>query len=102
MRLMRDMVDEERANPREIKYDEPTPEFAHSELEETYITEEPDVEPDEDSGPIFDLDIEKLAEDPPGLIMAEPEQPTTPLPRGPFGGVSGKKQSKQEGSTSFR
>ena len=56
MRLMRDMVDEERANPREIKYDEPTPEFTHSELEEDYITEEEsNAEIDEDSEPIFDL-----------------------------------------------
>ena len=101
MRLMRDMVDEERANPREIKYDEPTPEFAHSELEETYITEEPDVEPDEDSGPIFDLDIEKLAEDPPGLIMAEPEQPTTPLPRGPFGALAARNRVNKKEAPRF-
>ena len=38
MRLMRDMVDEERANPREMKYDEPNLEIAHTVFEEEQFT----------------------------------------------------------------
>jgi len=102
MRLMRDMVDEERANPREIKYDEPTPEFTHSELEEDYITEEEsNVEIDEDSEPIFDLDMEKLAQDPPDFIMAEPAQQTSPLPRGAFRALAARNRVSKEEAPPF-
>ena len=46
MRLMRDMVDDERANPREVKYDQAIDEPKHSEFIET-PEEEVDVDDEE-------------------------------------------------------
>ena len=79
MRLMRDMVDEERANPREMKYDEPTPEIVHTVFEE----EVPQEDTEEDTGPIFDLDLEELAKEP-EIMVAESSPQSFPLPMGAF------------------
>ena len=93
MRLMRDMVDEERANPREVRYDEPASEIVHSQLEEENLPEE---EAEEDSEPIFDLDLEKLAKEP-EVMVADSSPQSFPLPMGPFRSLAARNRiNKQE------
>ena len=95
MRLMRDMVDEERANPREMKYDEPTSEIAHTVFEEEQFTQEDDEE-EEDTGPVFDLDLEELAKEP-ELMVAESSPQSFPLPMGAFRSLAARNRvNKQE------
>tara|TARA_B100000609_G_C17187621_1_gene420632 strand:+ start:159 stop:1088 length:930 start_codon:yes stop_codon:yes gene_type:complete len=92
MRLMRDMVDEERANPREMKYDEPAPEIVHSSLEEEYT---PEDKTENDSEPIFDLDLDKLDEEP--EVMVAESSPSMPLPMGAFRALAARNRvSKHE------
>ena len=85
MRLMRNMVDEERANPREMKYEEPEPQNFQEEI--TQIEQEQEEEPEpEVFEKVFDLDLEKL-EAPPESFEAIPR----PLPSmGAFGAFAGK------------
>ncbi|MBT4066734.1 MAG: hypothetical protein HOE76_05910 [Euryarchaeota archaeon] len=81
MRVMRDLVDEERANPREIKFEQPPKEVIESpvlESADTYVEEtvsEPDVSID------FDLDLEELAK--------EPVRDVYPAPLPSMGGLGG-------------
>ena len=79
MRLMRDMVDDERANPREVKYDQAIDEPKHSEFIET-PEEEVDVDDEEyiEAGPIFDLDLEELEKEPETIYMEDTG--SSPLP----------------------
>ena len=93
MRLMRDMVDEERANPREMKYDEPTPEIVHTVFEEEQVPQE---DTEEDTGPIFDLDLEELEKEP-EIMVAESSPQSFPLPMGAFRALAARNRvNKQE------
>ena len=93
MRLMRDLVDEERANPREIKYDDPTPEIIANPVDEDYISEE---EIEQDSGPAFDLDLDELAKEP-EVMVAESSPSSFSMPRGPFRALAARNRvNKQE------
>ena len=95
MRLMRDMVDEERSNPRKIKYDEPV-----KELESPNITvsveEENEVE--EEFEPIFDLNLDELEKEP----AAIPQTPPPSLPAmGAFGGLAARNRRNKLESPPF-
>ena len=93
MRLMRDMVDEERANPREMKYDEPTPEIVHTVFEEEQVPQE---DTEEEMGPIFDLDLEELEKEP-EIMVAESSPQSFPLPMGAFRALAARNRvNKQE------
>ena len=80
MRLMRDLVDDERANPREVKYDQAIDEPKHSEFIETPEEVEVDVDEEEyiEAGPIFDLDLEELEKEPETIYMEDTG--SSPLP----------------------
>ena len=94
MRLMRDMVDEERANPREMKYDEPNLDIAHTVFEEEQFTQEENEE--EDTEPVFDLDLEELAKEP-DIMVAESSPQSFPLPMGTFRSLAARNRvNKQE------
>ena len=93
MRLMRDMVDEERANPRDMKYDEPTPEIVHTVFEEEQVPQE---DTEEEMGPIFDLDLEELEKEP-EIMVAESSPQSFPLPMGAFRALAARNRvNKQE------
>ncbi len=67
MRVMRDLIDDERANPRELKFESPPEESTLTpvnSLPETNITYESEAELDQEISIGFDLDLEKLAEEP--------------------------------------
>ena len=98
MRLMRDMVDEERANPREIKYDEPQEEIAQAPVEEESIGQ--DEEPEEDSGAIFDLDLDELEKEPEIVIHEAHDSP--PLPSlGPFRALAARNRVNKQAAPPF-
>ncbi len=98
MRLMRDMVDEERANPRKIKYDEPQKEDSQAPIEDDSVAI--DDESEEDDGPIFDLDLEELENEPEIVILEAPE--TAPLPpMGAFGALAARNRVNKHAAPPF-
>jgi len=85
IRLMRDMVDYERENPREVKFEDE---------QEVVVREENspviNIETDIDKSPDFDLDLDMLAEEPrnhPKPVRAEHFNPPPPSSFGGFGGL---------------
>ena len=63
MRVMRDLVDEERANPREIKFESPREEITETPPQESHEAEtKAEEEPEITVG--FDLNLEELAKEP--------------------------------------
>ena len=81
MRLMRDMVDDERANPREVKYDQSIDESKHSELIDTPEEAKGDVDDEEyiETEPIFDLDLEELEKEPEVIYMEDTGSSSLPV-----------------------
>jgi energy-coupling factor transporter ATP-binding protein EcfA2 len=64
MRVMRDLVDEERANPRDLKFESPQEEVIETAANKLYEEDE-EVEELGPEAPIgFDLDLEELAKEP--------------------------------------
>ena len=103
MRLMRDIVDFERANPREVKYDLPVEE---SQMETTPIeglitdldsTTVEEIESEED---LFDLDLDKLEEEPEVVYMDASESPSLPL-NGPFSALAARNRVNKHVSPRF-
>ena len=99
MRLLRDMVDEERSNPREVKYEEPSIDYQKPDIEMSY-TEEEIIEQEEiETRTIFDLDLDKLAEVP--VVEKKPSNPL-PLPSmGAFGRLAARNRVNKEASPPF-
>lgn len=67
MRVMRDLVDEERANPRDLKFDSPQEEVIETAANKLYEEDEEDEEAEELGPEVsigFDLDLEELAKEP--------------------------------------
>lgn len=96
MRLMRNMVDEERANPREMKYEEPEPQNFQEEITQIEQDQEEEPEP-EVFEKVFDLDLEKL-EAPPESFEAIPR----PLPSmGAFGALAARNRQNKQHSPRF-
>lgn len=85
MRVMRDLVDEERANPREIKFELPPEEVIEPQtLDSSGIDDETDDETEDSTPDIsigFDLDLEELAK--------EPVRDSYPAPLPSMGGLGG-------------
>ena len=81
MRMMRDAVDYERANPREMKYDNPPEEISQEPQEEDNA---PEINLTEDEINVsFDLDLDELEKEPESTYFEAEE--SSPLPaRGPF------------------
>jgi Holliday junction resolvasome RuvABC ATP-dependent DNA helicase subunit len=92
MRLLRDLVDEERSNPRDVKYEEPSIDYEESKINISYPEEDKIVQEELNTQAIFDLDLDKLAEVP------LPEKKTVSTTSFAFNGciwpVSGKKQGE--------
>ncbi len=91
MRTMRDLVDYERNNPREVKFETTDIEIREIEsdenssktIDEDMIEAENDEEIIENSD--FELDFDLLAKDPPNVIRSEPQMISV---RGAFGGLA--------------
>ena len=98
MRLMRDMVDDERANPREVKYDQAIDESKHSELIDTPEEEEKgDLDDEEyiETGPIFDLDLEELEKEPEVIYMEDTGSSSLPV-TGAFSALAARNRSNKD------
>ena len=85
MRLMRDLVDDERANPREVKFDSVIENniqinsIQNNGVDESFEEEEKE----DDQTPIFDLNLDKLEEEPETTYIEDTN--SIPLPSsGPF------------------
>lgn len=100
MRLMRDLVDDERANPREVKFD---PVIEHTaptaSLEDTssafldeFSKEEIEFEPEM---PIFDLNLDKLEEEPESIYMEDTGSSSLPV-SGPFSGLASRNRDNKQ------
>jgi len=98
MRLLRDMVDEERSNPRDVKYEETSINFEESEINISYPEEEAPLE-DVQAGSMFDLDLDKLAQEP----VVEKNSPIPPpLPAmGAFGRLAARNRVYKEEAPPF-
>ena len=94
MRLMRDMVDEERSNPREIKYDEPVQEFEPSNVTVSF---EEDSGVEETIDPIFELNLDELESEP---IIDQNPSPALPA-MGAFGGLAARNRLNKIESPPF-
>ena len=92
MRVMRDLVDEERANPRDLKFESPQEEVIETAANKLYEEDEEieELAPDISIG--FDLDLEELAKEP----VRDPYP--APLPAmGGFGALAARNRvNKQE------
>ena len=99
MRLLRDMVDEERSNPRDTKYEEPSIDYQKSEIKISYPEEDIIEQEETENGAIFDLDLDKLAEVP--VVEKKPSIPP-PLPSmGAFGRLAARNRVNKEASPPF-
>lgn len=96
MRLLRDMVDYERANPRDVKFDEPQIE-ANLDPVDDYITEDDGDYDDEESSVGFDLDLEELAKEP--VITHEPV--ISMSVGGPFGALVNRNRLNKQAAPPF-
>ena len=99
MRLMRDLVDEERANPREVKFDSviepPNPIVSVQDSSINNIDEMLDEEMSVEPGvPIFDLNLDKLEEEPETIYMEDTGVSSTPV-RGPFSGLAARNRDNK-------
>ena len=94
MRAMRDMVDYERSNPREVKYDSEIEESVEEELLDTENSENDDLdtqEQEEESG--FDLDLDALEKEESITIPTAVSNPP-PLPMaGAFGRIAARNRN---------
>ena len=98
MRLMRDLVDEERANPREVKYDQTAEEQIDVIFETEVNSDEEDVE--DNIGIAFDLDLDELEKEPESIYMEASE--TIPLPStGPFSALAARNRGNKHLSPRF-
>ena len=99
MRLLRDLVDEERSNPRDVKYEEPSIDYEEPKINISYPEEDKIVEEEQNTQAIFDLDLDKLAEVP------LPEKKTSlppPLPSmGAFGRLAARNRVNKEAAPPF-
>ncbi len=97
MRLMRDMVDEERENPREVVYDQ----VADEPVLDDVIDDQADVQAnylddvtDDNIGIVFDLNLEQLENEPETVYMEAGEE--TPLPpSGPFSALAARNRENK-------
>lgn len=98
MRLMRDAVDIERANPREVKYEQPDVEIHPIQEEENY--QEITISEDDNISVDFDLDLEELEKDPEPIYLEATEQ--LPLPRtGPFSSLVARNRINKQQAPPF-
>ena len=98
MRLMRDAVDFERANPREVKYEQPDVEINPINQEENY--QEITISEDDNISVDFDLDLEELEKEPEPIYLEATEQP--PLPRtGPFSSLVARNRINKQQAPPF-
>jgi energy-coupling factor transporter ATP-binding protein EcfA2 len=96
MRVMRDLVDEERANPRELKFDSPQEEVIETAANKLYEEDEEaeELAPEVSIG--FDLDLEELAKEP-----VRDSYPA-PLPAmGGFGALAARNRVNKQESPPF-
>ena len=105
MRLMRDLVDEERANPREVKFDpaiEST--ISGASIQESSTSTIDDIleegETFEPAMPIFDLNLDKLEEEPETVYMDDTESSSIPI-SGPFSGLAARNRDNKNQSPRF-
>ncbi len=99
MRLMRDLVDEERANPRDVKFDpvveNSTPsvkiqDSSIGSIDET-LGEEVSFEPEM---PVFDLNLDKLEEEPETIYIEDSGTSSMPV-SGPFSGLAARNRDNK-------
>lgn len=104
MRLMRDLVDEERANPREVKFDpvieNSTPNVSVQESSTGSIDEILNEEAIEADMPIFDLNLDKLEEEPETIYMEDSGINSMPV-SGPFSGLASRNRYNKDFAPRF-
>jgi len=103
MRVMRDLVDEERANPRDLKFESPPEEIIETAANTLYEGDDGEDGDDDDDGELsqnivtgFDLDLEELAK--------EPVRDTYPSPlpaMGGFGALAARNRINKHESPPF-
>ena len=99
MRLLRDMVDEERSNPREVKYEEPSINYEESDVNISYPEDDVNGQEESQIEAIFDLDLDKLAEVP---VVEHKASPPPPLPSmGAFGRLAARNRVNKEAAPPF-
>ena len=98
MRLMRDLVDEERANPRDVKFDpvieNPTSSVLIEESSTDRIDEIQSDELFEAKMPIFDLNLDQLEEEPETIYMEDSGVSSMPV-SGPFSGLASRNRENK-------
>ena len=98
MRLMRDLVDEERANPRDVIFDpviqNPNPGALIDESSIVSIDEILNEELVETEMPIFDLNLDKLEEEPETIYMEDSGINSMPV-SGPFSGLAARNRDNK-------
>ena len=99
MRLMRDLVDDERANPREVKFDSVVEDSLHEvQVQEVSSNSIDEIIEDEDRlesvTPTFDLDLDKLEEEPETIYMEDNGASSIPV-SGPFSGLASRNRSNK-------
>ena len=100
MRIMRDMVEYERSNPREVKYEpevvQSLPEPSDEEIEQDEALADSATQEEND----FDLDLDALEQD-----KAEPivwnDNPLPVATAGPFGGIAARNRSYTKSNPSY-
>ena len=98
MRMMRDAVDYERANPREVKYDIPQDEITQELVEENNDSE-PNISDDELSVS-FDLDLDELEKEPEVTYFEADETSSLPS-RGPFRALAARNRINKQVAPPF-
>jgi len=98
MRLMRDLVDEERANPRDVKFDpvieNPTSSVSLEESGIGSIDETLNEELAEPEMPVFDLNLDKLEEEPETVYIEDSGFSSMPV-SGPFSGLASRNRDNK-------
>ena len=98
MRLMRDAVDYERANPRKIKYDSPQTKISESEPVENTA---PDINVKEDEINVaFDLDLDELEKEP-QVTYFEASEPINLPNNGPFKALAARNRINKQQAPPF-